>query len=137
MTNLKCVIVVDPAQGTGAIANTAAILSMSLGKRFPDLIGDPLVDGDGDVHGGITTVPIPILAAQGEALRTLREILKGHEADLAVVDLIGATRSTRSYGEYAEHMRATPPDRMEYVGLAMCGPAKLVNRFSGSLALLR
>ena len=36
----KCVMVIDPELPTGVIANTTAILGMTLGKRFPEQVGN-------------------------------------------------------------------------------------------------
>ena len=137
MSNLKCAIVVDQALPLGVIANAAAVLSLSLGKQFPELIGNDLKDGKGDIHRGITTIPIPILKSSSGLLREMREVLKRYETELTVVDLISATRTTRSYEEYAEQLQDTPPEQLEYLGVALCGPQKIVNSFTGSLGLLR
>ncbi len=137
MFKLKCAIVIDPDLPPGVIANTAAVLSMSLGKQFPSLIGDDLKDSKGGLHHGITTVPIPILKGSGALLRSMRETLRQHESELIVVDLIGATRTTRSYADYARAMQNTPAEQLDYLGVALCGSEKVVGRFTGSLGLLR
>ncbi|QNM94711.1 DUF2000 domain-containing protein [Chitinimonas koreensis] len=133
----KCVIVIDQDLPLGVIANTAAVLSLSLGKALPDLVGHDLADQGGHRHRGITTAPIPILKSDRAALQALREALKPHEDALTVVDLIEATRTTRSYGEYADRLAGTPVAELVYQGIAVHGSSKLVNRYTGSLGLLR
>jgi hypothetical protein len=137
MSTLKCAIVIDQALPLGVIANAAAVLSLSLGKQFPELIGNDLKDSQGDVHLGITTIPITILKGSAGLLKEMREALKPRETELTVVDLTSATRTTRSYEEYARQLRNTPPEQLEYLGVALCGPQKTVNSFTGSLGLLR
>lgn len=137
MLNTKCVIVVDQDLPLGVIANTAAVLSLSIGKHFPEIIGDDLQNSKGERHRGITTVAIPVLKRGNLNLNSFREILKAHEAELTVFDLISATMTTKSYGEYAEKLKNTPPEQVEYFGIAVCGDTKLVNKFTGSLGLLR
>ncbi|WLQ15854.1 DUF2000 domain-containing protein [Hahella aquimaris] len=136
-TDLKCVIVIDANLPTGPIANTAAVLALSLGKAFPELIGDALPDHNGHLRAGITTTAIPILRAEGVRLRNLREELKEHEPQLTVIDLTSATMTTKSYEAYAEKLLSTPVDELEYLGVALCGPKKIVNKFTGNLGLLR
>lgn len=137
LTPLKCVLVIEHSLPIGLAANTAAVLSLSVGKRFPHLIGRDLEDKSGVRRAGITTAPIPILSGESEWLRNSREAMKSHEPELSVFELISATRVTKSYEEYATKMRDTPIHELEYFGLALCGPVKLVNKFTGSLPLFR
>ncbi|UTH74697.1 DUF2000 domain-containing protein [Chromobacterium sp. IIBBL 290-4] len=135
MDELRCAIIVDPDLPVGVIANTAAVLSMTLGRRHPELVGADLADADGGARLGITTVPIPVLKGDAAQLRALRE--QARQAGLTVVELIYATRSTRSYQEYAAVLRDTPQRDLQYQGLALCGSAKRVRQLTGSLGLLR
>ena len=137
MSTQKCAIVIDQDLPVGVIANTAAVLSLTLGKQFPTLIGCDLQDSKGDRHHGITTAPIPILKGTRPALKDMREALKSYEPELTVVDLISATQTTKSYEDYADKLQGTPVDQLEYLGVALYGPLKVVNKFTGNLGLLR
>lgn len=44
----KCVLVIDEELPLGIIANSAAILGMTLGKRMPELVGTDVLDKDGN-----------------------------------------------------------------------------------------
>ncbi|WP_419905480.1 DUF2000 domain-containing protein [Kiloniella sp.] len=136
-TTHKCVIVIDQELPLGFIANSAAVLSLSIGKRHPEMIGSDIPDHVGDLHGGITILPVPILKGTASSLQTLREALKPHEPGLTVIDLISATRTTQNYAEYSEEMKSTSPDQLIYSGIALYGSKKLVNKFTGNLGLLR
>ncbi len=133
----KCVIVIDQDMPLGFIANTAAVLSLSIGKRHPEMIGQDIPDHAGDFHQGITILPVPILKGTADSLAKLREVLKPHEPELTVIDLISATRTTQNYSEYATEMKETPLDLQIYSGIALYGRKKLVNKFTGNLGLLR
>lgn len=133
----KCVLVIDENLPLGVVANTSAVLALSLGKLMPELVGENFTDNAGDIRRGITTYAIPALKGNGELLRTLREKLKEHESDLLVIDLLAATRSTKSYEEYIEVVQNTPEQNQEYLGIAISGSKKLVNKFTGNLGLLR
>ena len=83
----KCVMVIDSELPTGVIANTSAILGMTLGKRFPEQVGNDVTDASEKTHLGIITVPVPILKGSREMLKKLRENLYNTEFnDLTVVD---------------------------------------------------
>lgn len=133
----KCVVVVDADLALGSLVNTAAVLGVSLGKLRSEMVGRDLPDSSGFVHHGITTMPIPVLKADAAFLKGLRLRLKELEPELLVIDVISATRTTRSYDEYASVLEANPEDQVEYFGLALYGDKKTVARFTGGLALLR
>ncbi len=137
MSDNKCVIVIDPSLPLGTLANAIAVLSSSLGRAVPTMIGADLVDHHGVRRRGITTLGIPVLKGSPELLSQMREALKEAEPALTVIDLISATRHTRSYEEYATELAATPIEELAYFGLALHGPQKLVKQYTGSLALLR
>lgn len=42
--NEKCVIVVDEKLPLGIIANTAAILGITMGMKMPDVVGNDVLD---------------------------------------------------------------------------------------------
>lgn len=95
-------------------------------------------DRSGREHLGIIEFPIPVLKSTPEAIRQLRETLYEPEyQDLTVVDFSDLAQGCRTYGEFTEKMREVPEDRLQYLGLAICGGKKAVNRLTGSLPLLR
>ena len=136
MSEIKCVIVLNENLPLGQLVNSAAVLMMSIGKLHPDLVGRNLEDGSGHAHHGITTVPLPVLKGAGK-LKEIREGLKPHEGELTVVDLIDATSTTASYEEYAAQLKMSAKEVLNYHGIAIYGNRKLVNKYTGSLGLLR
>lgn len=137
MPEHKCVIIVDGTLPLGAIANSAAVVAASFGKLHPEMIGEDLPDHRGQVHAGITTMALPILKGDPGLLKKLRELVHQFEPALKVVDLISATRTTRSYREYADALAMGPDDAIQYQALGLMGDRKLVTRLTGSLGLLR
>jgi hypothetical protein len=135
MSDSKCVIIVNESLPIGQLTNTVAVLALSLGKKHPEMVGCDLLDCDGHTHTGITTFPIPVLKA-GDKLEKIRAALNRHP-ELTVVDVISATSVTRSYEEYAQEMKKSSIEKLNYYGVAIYGPKKLVNQYTGSLGLLR
>ena len=131
----KCVILLSPALPIGMAANTAAVLSVTLGRLRPDMVGADVLDQEGGVHRGIITFPIPILAADEEQLRTRRR--QAEVAGLTAVDFTDLSQGCRTYKEYIERMGRTPETALRYIGLALCGERKQVDHLTGSLPLLR
>lgn len=137
MSTKKCAIVIDQNLPIGLIANTAGVLALTIGKEFPELIGHELKDSKGDRHHGITTVPIPILKGTGLSLKEMRETLKEYEPTLTVVDFTSAAQTTTNYEDYSRKLEGTPVEQLEYLGIALYGSKKVVNKFTGNLGLLR
>ncbi len=80
---------------------------------------------------------IPILKSSGLFLKEMRQAVKTYEPALTVIDLIAATQTTGNYADYVHQYKNTPIEHLEYLGLALFGEMKVVNKFTGSLGLLR
>jgi hypothetical protein len=53
------------------------------------------------------------------------------------VDFCDVAQKSRAYVNYRANLEQTPVDQLTYLGLAICGPAKLVNGLTGHIGLLR
>ena len=138
MENKKCVMILDEQLPAGLAANTAAVLGVTLGARLPDVVGGDVRDGAGRIHAGIIQFPIPILKGSPETLAALREKLYEPEyAELTAVDFSTLAQGCRTYREFTGKIAACPAEDLRYIGLALCGDKKKVNRLTGNLPLLR
>ncbi len=136
--NEKCVMIIDEALPLGIIANTAGIMGITLGKLVPEAVGPDVQDGQGRAHAGIIATPVPVLRADRERLRDIREKLYQPEfSELCVVDFSDVAQSCNDYEEFARRAAATEPEGIAYFGIGICGKKKLVNKLTGSLPLLR
>lgn len=136
--NLKFVIIIDPALPSGLIANTAAVLSMTVAARYAEIVGHDTPDADDICHAGITSLPIPVLRADREQLFHLHARARHLKPQgLFMVDFSTVAQRSASYAQYADRMRATASARLSYLGLALCGPPALTTSLTGSLPLLR
>lgn len=138
MENEKCVFIIDEALPLGVIANTAAILGITLGMKQPGIVGPDVTGREGRVHMGIIRFPVPILKGSRENLRALRARLFSTEyAGLTVVDFSSLAQSCGTYDEFISKMSACPEEDLSYAGIAICGSKKMVNRLTGNMPLLR
>ncbi len=87
LQNEKCVMIIDENLPLGNIVNTAAIFGVTLGKVMPEVVGDDVIDADGNIHMGIIAIPIPILRGNPQLIKEIRQKLyePGFE-DVTVVD---------------------------------------------------
>lgn len=103
LQNEKCVMVIDENLPLGLIANTAAIMGITLGKEMPEVVGRNVTDQDGYLHPGIIEFPVPILKADSAAIKDIREKLYEAEfQDLYVVDFSDLTQGCKTYDEFIE-----------------------------------
>lgn len=134
----KCVIVADGELPAGVLANTAAILGMTLGKRIPECVGEAVSDGSGHIHEGITGIPVPVLRGDRETLRRLREMLFDPKyGDMVVVDFSDVAQSCATYDRYVAKAEGLAETDFTYLGIALYGDKKRVNSLTGSLPLFR
>lgn len=136
--NEKCVMVIDESLPMGIIANTAAIMGITLGKNMPEVVGADVTDQSGSEHLGIIEFPVPILRGTRSSIKQMREKLYQPDfQDLTVVDFSDLAQGCKTYGEFIEKMGRVPESALQYFGVAICGPKKTVNKLTGSMPLLR
>ena len=134
----KCVIVIDENIPLGILANSAAILGITLGKHIPELVGEDAIDASGQTHLGIIKIPVPILKGNKEILRELREKLYTSDFDdLVVADFSDVAQSCNIYSEYLQKVSTVSEMEHTYLGLIIYGKKKKVNKLTGSMPLLR
>ena len=134
----KCVMVLDENLPIGLLSNTAAIMGITLGKYIPQAIGPEVLDRTGNPHLGIIQFPVPILKANKEKIRAIREqLFEPAFSQLIVVDFSDVAQSCNVYEEYIKKAAATEENEFTYLGIGICGSKKLVNTLTGNLPLLR
>ncbi|MDO5603467.1 MAG: DUF2000 domain-containing protein [Oscillospiraceae bacterium] len=134
----KCVIILDGSLPVGILANTAAILGITLGSRIPEAVGPAVDDKSGNSHLGIITIPVPVLKASKEKIREIREKLFELEfSDVVTVDFSDVAQSCNIYSDYIKKAAAVQEKDFIYFGVGMYGRKNLINKLSGSLPLLR
>ena len=136
--NEKCVMVIDEHLPLGIIANTAAIMGITLGKKMPEVVGADVTNKTGKEHLGIIEFPVPILKDNAESIKTIRERLYEPDfSDLTVVDFSDLAQGCKTYEEFIEKMKEVSEIDLNYFGIAICGSKKKVNKLTGSMPLLR
>lgn len=131
----KCVMVLDETLPAGLAVNTAGVLAITLGREVGEMVGAEVVDGSGGRHSGITTVPVPVLKAGREALREIRS--RAGKEDLLVVDFTDVAQKSKTYDDYERKMATASSERLSYLGVALYGDKRPINKLTGSLPLLK
>lgn len=138
LQNEKCVMVIDEHLPLGIIANTAAIMGITLGKEMPEVVGANVFDKSGNSHLGIIEFPVPILKGNADVIKSIREKLYEPDfTDLTVVDFSDLAQGCKTYDEFIGKMKNISEVDLNYFGVAICGAKKKVNKLTGNLPLLR
>lgn len=135
---MKIVMVINKELPTGLLANTAAVLGISAGKIYGEIVGADIEDNDGNMHAGITTKAVPILAGTKEQVKSIRErLFEEAFAGVTVVDFSEIAQRSLDYESYTRALNSFASAEIEYLGVCMYGPIKKVNKLTGYLGLLK
>lgn len=136
--NEKCVMVIDENLPLGLIANTAAIMGITLGKKIPETVGEDVIDESNHTHLGIIEFPVPILKGNTALIKSLRaKLYEPDYKELTVIDFSDLAQGCKTYDEYIQKMAVIPEDKLNYLGITICGTKKKVNQLTGNLPLLK
>ena len=106
--------------------NVTAFLVSGIGRRVPEVIGEPYADADGTEYLPMFRQPVLVFEGSKEALTTSRERAVSRGLALAVftADLFatGNDRDNRAA------VRAVPAQDLDLVGIAVYGPRNAVDK---------
>lgn len=136
---MKIAMVINKEIGIGLVANTAAVLGISLSKLYQEqIVGCDIQDADGNVHLGITAKNIPILGASREQIKMIRDaVFISSDSEITVVDFSEVAQKCLDYNDYEKKLSCIPASDIYYLGMCLYGPKKKVNKLTGNLGLLR
>ncbi len=137
MKSKKCVLIIDQSLPTGVIANVSAVLAMSVGKEINGLVGEDILDKDGTLHRGLTQLPIPVLGATSLQISKIRQIVISEtDNDTILFDFNNFAQQARTYHEYTSYMQSVDTEEISYLGLAVYGDKKKINKTTKGLTLI-
>ncbi len=137
LPDIRLAIVINPALPLGLIANTAGAISIGLGAKFPALAARQLTDREERTIDISSNMPVPILQADAETIRSLLLKTLPVENDRAIVPFPAFARSLHDYREYEAMFPNRDLAGEAIDGLGLAGPSKWVKSLTGSLKLLR
>jgi hypothetical protein len=131
----RCTIIMDSTLSGGLLANAIAVIALTAGKRHPVLLGESLVDASGESHPGLIPTGIPMLCTDAETLKELRKAALEKGCD--VVDFPVEGQQTKNYEEFLEATRNISSKEMKYLGIALIGPKKEINKLTVKCQMIK
>lgn len=133
MNDERCVVILNEELPVGKAANAAAVLSLTLGQRYPHFVGESLVDGSGNSWPGLIPFGIPVLAANNTQLRSLLGQCAERQFDALIFPLEG--QMTVDYPAFSAAVSQIATDDLQHLGLAIVGEKKALCKLTGKLKL--
>lgn len=132
---LRVVLVLRDGLTTSQAVNAAAVLGATVGARLDLPLGPDGLDASGTTFAGIVTTPVPVLVADGAALR---ELFGKAEVDqsLQVACLTEVARRARTYDDYLDDLATTQDAGADLVAVCVAGPRNRVTKLTKRLSLL-
>lgn len=124
-TNKVAVLVRDDLE-TWQRLNVTAFLVSGITAAYPELVGEPYRDGNGQAYLRLLGVPVLVFSGSADVLRTSRERALQRDFPLAVY-----TREMFATGHDADNraaVAAVAGADLDLVGLALHGPRNAVDK---------
>jgi hypothetical protein len=135
MFDTKVALIVRNDLATWQRLNVVAFLATGIAAAAPEMIGQPYVDAAGRAHGRMLGQPMMVFESDLAGLQAAHRI--GLERELTIVPYVFAMFSTGHDEANREAFRAGDPDDLDFVGLALRGSKKVVDKAVKGLALHR
>ncbi|CPR14091.1 DUF2000 domain-containing protein [Brenneria goodwinii] len=133
MNDLRCAIILNSDLPIGKAANAAAVISLTLGQRYPEFVGPELIDADGQSHPGLISVGIPVLAASNQQIGSLLSQCYESGFDSVLFPIEG--QMTVDYAAFREAVRQISTAELHHSGLGIVGEKKALRKLTGKLKL--
>lgn len=130
----RCTIVMNSSLSGGLLANAIGVIALTVGKRHPVLVGEPLIDASGVEHPGLIPTGIPMLCTDEGALKELRKAALEKGCD--VIDFPVEGQQTKDYGEFLAATRNIREENMKYLGIALIGSKKTISKLTGKCRMI-
>ena len=130
----KTALVLRQDLGGWQLANVAAFLAGGLAGTAPELLGEPYRDGAGRYYSALVREPVFVYGATVDELR--RTHLRALSRSLRPAIYTEAMFKTTNDIDNRAAVAAAPPDAIDFVGIGVHGPRKVVDKVINSLHFL-
>jgi hypothetical protein len=115
-------------------ANVAAFLAGGLAGANPHIMGEPYRDGAGREYASLIREPVFVLGGTLEELRRTHQRALSRELKPAIY--IEPMFTTTNDADNRAAVAAAPPDALDFVGIGVHGPRKIIDKIVNGLKFL-
>ena len=132
-------MVINKELPLGLVANTSAVLGISLSNMFQqEIVGCNIQDANGNVHIGITNQTIPVLGGSRQQIKDIRDLMfDSAYSEITAIDFSEVAQKCLEYDDYIRMLSCLPSSDIYYLGICLYGPKKKINKLTGNMGLLR
>ena len=116
------------------LANVAAFLTGGLAGTNPVMMGEPYMDAAGRIYSPLVREPVFVYGATLDELR--RTHLRALSRSLRPAIYTEAMFKTTNDADNRAAVAAAPADALDFVGLGVHGPRKVIDKVINSLRFL-
>ena len=116
------------------VANVAAFLAGGLAASHPELKGEAYRDGGGKAYSALIREPVFVYGGTVEELR--RTHLRALSRELVPAVYIEAMFKTANDADNRTAFAAAPVDALDFVGIGVHGPRKMIDKVVNGLKFL-
>ena len=115
-------------------ANVAAFLAGGLAGANPHIMGEPYRDSAGRDYAALIREPVFVLGGTLEELRRTHQRALSRELKPAIY--IEPMFTTTNDADNRAAVAAAPPDALDFVGIGVHGPRKIIDKIVNGLKFL-
>jgi len=130
----KTALVLRTDLGGWQLANVAAFLTGGLVGTNPEMMGEPYCDGAGRYYSALVREPVFVYGASLDELRRThqRALGRGLRPAIYIEPMFKTTNDVDNRAAVA----AAPAEAMDFVGIGVHGPRKLIDKVINKLKFL-
>lgn len=130
----KTVLVLRRDLAGWQVANVAAFLAGGLVGAHPHIVGEPYRDGGGRTYTPLIREPVFVYGATLEELRRTHQRILSRELVPAIY--IEPMFTTTNDADNRAAVAAAPADALDFVGVGVHGPRKVIDKIVNGLKFL-
>jgi hypothetical protein len=130
----KTVLVLRPDLAVWQIANVAAFLTGGLAGTQPDMMGEPYCDAAGRIYSALVREPVFVYGGTTEELRRTHQRALSRALRPAIY--IEAMFKTTNDVDNRAAVAAAPAEALDFVGVGVRGPRKVIDKVINGLKFL-
>lgn len=130
----KTALVLRPDLAPWQLANVAAFLAGGLAGTQPDMMGEPYKDAAGRFYSALIREPVLVYGATLDELRRTHQ--RAMSRSLRPAIYIEAMFETTNDVDNRAAVAAAPADALEFVGIGVRGPRRVIDKVVNGLKFL-